>query len=135
MNIQFAIQKLDEARAALVKLGGPTLDIADTSELDSDFGDPVIKWDPKKWVHPSRVGSSFSHCTPEELDDIAADRDRYAAYLDQKGEVDAKGRPKSYFAKKDARLARGWAARMRAAGGRVEAKQSPAQPDGDVPWL
>lgn len=118
-EIQELLHEIREVKALLLQREKPpasaSADVADAVELDSEYGDPLIKYNPKGWDGASLVGKNFSHCTPAELDAIARDRDSYAAWADRTGAVDNKGRPKSYYAKKDARLARGWAKKMRAA--------------------
>lgn len=87
---------------------------ATASELDGQWGDPQIRRDPPRWTGESFAGCKFSETTPEYLDSYADFQDWRAGKDDASGAKDAKGRPKSGWAIKDARLARGWAARLRA---------------------
>lgn len=89
-------------------------EVADAAELDSQWGNPQIRKDPPRWSGESFAGCRFSECSPEYLDTVASFNDWRADQDDKAGAVDAKGRPKSYFARKDAARARGWAARIRA---------------------
>jgi len=91
--------------------GGGT---ATASELDDKYGDPVIKRDPKRWTGDSFAGLHYSETSPEYLDCVAEFKDWQADQDDQAGAKDGRGKPKSWWGRKDARLARGWAARLRA---------------------
>lgn len=89
-------------------------EIASEAELDSDYGDPVIKAkDPRTWTGEPQQGKRFSQCPPAYLDQLAERYDFFAAKEDEEGAVDAKGRPKSHWSRKDAARARGWAKRLR----------------------
>lgn len=93
--------------------GGATGSVATDAELDSRYGDPDIKRDPSRWTGPSFVGSRYSESSPEYLDCVADFKDWQASKDEASGAKDSKGRPKANWARKDARLARGWAARLR----------------------
>jgi hypothetical protein len=89
--------------------------VATAAELDGQWGDPLIRSrDPKSWTGDSMMGLKLSACPPEYLDLWAERADYFARQADEKGEKDNKGRPASYWKRKDAALARGWAARKRA---------------------
>jgi hypothetical protein len=106
---------------------GKSVEVAADSDLDSQWGDPTINKDPPRWKGESYVGCSFSQTSPEYLDDLASFKDWSAAKSDEKGEVDKNNRPKSFYAKKDAARARGWAARLRngwGAGANAQAARS-----------
>lgn len=92
---------------------GGSGEVASASELDGQYGDPDIRRDPPRWDGESYAGRKFSEATPEYLDCFADFKEWQAKKDDENGAVDGKGRPKSHWAKKDARLARGWAARLR----------------------
>ena len=88
--------------------------VASDQDLDGTWGDPVIKArDPKDWTGESMIGQKFSACPVAYLDMLADRYDYFAAQNDEKGEKDAKGRPKSHWDRKNAALARGWAKRKR----------------------
>lgn len=90
--------------------------VATDTELDDPSGrnDPIIKKDFKRWTGPSMVGKHYSETTPEYLDGLASFKDWQAGKDDEANAVDDKGRPKSFYAKKDSKLCRGWAKRLRA---------------------
>jgi hypothetical protein len=92
-------------------------EVASDSDLDSQYGDPTINKDPPRWTGESYVGCAMSSTSPEYLDNLASFNDWRAAKSDEKGEVDKNNRPKSFYAKKDAARARGWAKRLRAGWG------------------
>lgn len=88
---------------------------ATAGELDSQYGDPIIeKKDPKDWTGDSMQGKRLSQCPPEYLDLWANREDFFAKKADEAQETDNKGRPKSFYNRRDAARARGWAARLRA---------------------
>lgn len=88
--------------------------VATAGELDGQYGDPQIRKDPPRWNGESFAGCRFSETTPDYLDCLAEFNDWRADKDDQANAKDNKGRPKSSWGRKDARLARGWAARLRA---------------------
>lgn len=87
---------------------------ATAAEMDSTYGDPEIKRDPARWTGDSFVGCRFSETSPEYLNCLADFKDWQADKDEKSGAKDNKGRPKSGWARKDSRLARGWSARLRA---------------------
>lgn len=89
---------------------------ASDRELDGQYGDPEIRFDPKRWTKGSFVGRRYSEATPEYLECLAEFKVWQAAKDDETNAVDSKGRPKSHWSRKDAALALGWAARLRARG-------------------
>ncbi|HET9797293.1 MAG TPA: hypothetical protein VFP90_04870 [Gemmatimonadaceae bacterium] len=88
--------------------------VATAAEMDSEYGDPLVKKDPGRWTGESFVGCHFSQTTPEYLDCMADLKDWMADKDDKTGAKDGRGRPRSHWSRKDARLCRGWAARLRA---------------------
>ena len=90
--------------------------VADDRDLDSEYGDPVIRFGLKEkyWKEQPdpNIGYKFSECSPEYLDATA----KYlsaCAYMKRK-EGDEK---KAGYKDRDAARARGWAKRIRANGG------------------
>lgn len=100
-----------ERRLAVIEraLVGP--DVAPARELDSQYGDPVIKKDPKGWRGPSFQGKRLSQTTPEYLDTLAELKDWMAEQETKKGTPE--GDKYAAFSRKDAARARGWAKRLR----------------------
>jgi hypothetical protein len=99
--------------------------IASDYDLDSDWGNPTVAKDPKRWVDgggDSFAGCKMSECPAEYLDAVAnlydwmADKDDEAGrkgetYFNKKQNKDV---PKDgSFKRKDAARARGWAKRAR----------------------
>ena len=94
---------------------GSTGDAAPDRELDSQYGDPPVKVIPRDWVNSGVFkGQKFSACEPDFLDALAETYDFFAARNDANGEKASNGTPKSVYDRKAARLARGWARRIRA---------------------
>lgn len=79
--------------------------VADTNDLLSNYGNPLVRFDPRDWTGESCKGRQFSECPPAFLDVLAAALDYFA-----EKETDAK---KAGYNRKDAARARGWAERIR----------------------
>lgn len=93
---------------------GPTEGaIASDSDLDSNHGDPTVKFDPKPkyWSGDSFAAYRFSECPPEYLDAMATYLDA-CAYMAEK-DADEKKRSSARYKRMDAARARGWARRLR----------------------
>src|ERR1044072_4744523 len=88
--------------------------VADDRELDSAYGDPVVRKDPssKYWEGPSYSGVKLSECPPDYLDAFAKYKDACAYANEQEGKPE-KAKYATYD-RRDAARARGWAARKRA---------------------
>lgn len=101
-----------ERQASTTASGGKGGQVAGDRELDSEYGDPTVRKDPKRWQGSSFVGCHYSECSPEYLDELANLLD----WMGDKDEEDGKlykGKPTATFKRKDAARARGWAARIR----------------------
>lgn len=93
-----------EARAAAPPVGG----VASDADLDSQYGDPEIRFDPRRWTGPTMAGRRYSQTSPEYLDCVAEFEEWKASRPLPGKENDAR-----YSAQRASR-ARGWAARLRA---------------------
>lgn len=100
---------------------------------DPKWGDPTIRRDPKRWTGERMVGRRYSETSPEYLEVLATFKDWQAQQDEATNATDDKGRPKSQWARKDARIARGWAARLRA-GYKPKPPPSMDDADGDDPF-
>jgi hypothetical protein len=104
--------------------GAPALggEVASDEDLDGKYGDPEIRKDPPRWDGDSYAGHRMSQCSPEFLD-------AFAAFSDWKADRPRDGDDPKWqrYARKDATLARGWAARIR--GGSKSGKPKPAEPE------
>jgi hypothetical protein len=116
-----------KAAGVTVSDGGPVH--AGDTELDLPDADEPIKFRPRDWTGPDLKGQKMSQCPPEFLDLLAQAFDYFAKKNDEQGAVDAKNRPKSFYDKRSAARARGWAARLRATTG----KEPPVRPD-EIGW-
>lgn len=85
--------------------------VAPDADLDGQYGDPVIRRDPKRWTGESYVGSHFSQTTPEYLEEVASFKEWQAQQDDKKADEESK--KKAGWNRKDAARARGWAKRLR----------------------
>jgi len=122
--------------------GGGGAEIADDNDLDSQWGNPVVRKNPKDWTGESCEGLKYSDCPPAFLEMLAGLLDWQARKSDEKNELTANGKPRSSFLKKDAARARGWARRNGSKGqrpvGRPAPRPAPMEdpiPDDDVPFL
>lgn len=88
--------------------------IASDTDLDSQWGNPVVKSMPTNWKGAPFIGRKYSECPAELLDLLAERHDYIAAKADERDERTNSGKPKSAYQRKDAARARGWAARVRA---------------------
>jgi len=89
--------------------------VADDADLDSQYGDEILKAKmPKDWSGIDYKGARMSEAPYELLEMIASRCDYFAQQNDERGEKDDQGRPKSFYDKRTARRARGWAARKKA---------------------
>lgn len=104
-------------------------EVADDADLDSEYGNPTIKFDPREryWTGPSFVGYHFSETAPDYLDATAKYLDA-CAFMAAK-ESDEKNQKSARYKRRDAARARGWAARLRARG-EPNAMPAPAQGGG-----
>lgn len=83
--------------------------VAPASELDSQYGNPVIKKDPPRWSGPSFVGQPYSACSAEYLESLAG----FLEWKAGKNEEDPERAKFAAYDRKDAARARGWAQRNR----------------------
>lgn len=87
--------------------------IATDRDLDSKYGDPEVRYDPRDWTGDSFVGTPLSQCSPAYLDAFAESCDSYADWADETGKLTSGGKPAGPYRRKDASRARGWAKRLR----------------------
>lgn len=86
-------------------------EVASERDLDSQYGDPTVKKDPKRWTGESFAGCRMSECPPEYLEVLADLKDWMADKDEEKGTDD--GRRFAKYGRLDAARARGWAERKR----------------------
>ena len=88
------------------------------ADIDSPWGDPVVKFKAPKWTGEDEAGRKMSECSPEFLDSLAGyyswqarrDADENKTYVNK----DGKTLPTAPLKLKDVARARAWAARIRA---------------------
>ncbi len=110
------IEKLERVIAGLgAVFGGGGADAATDRELDHpQHGDPEVKLIPRDAVGMGvNKGQRFSRCSADFLEILAESYDFFASKNEASGAKDGKGNPKSVWDRKTARLARGWARRIR----------------------
>jgi hypothetical protein len=102
-------------------------EVATDAELDGPRGDEVIRYDPPRWPGESYAGCRLSECSPDYLETLASFNDWRARH--PKPGQDPK------WARLDARLARGWAARIRARGAEAPAQaETFTEEFGEIPF-
>lgn len=127
-KLEAKVAELEKIIAGLraVFTGGSTDDAASDRELDAQWGDPEVKLIPRDWTAGGVVkGQKFSRCPADFLELYAESMDYFAQKNDASNAKDAKGRPKSFYDRKNARYARGWARRLRS-GWEPPAKPAPS---------
>jgi hypothetical protein len=109
------LRSIDASLKALVasQPAGNGPQIADDRDLDSQYGDPTVKFNPRDWHGDSCKGLAMSQCPPEFLDLIAQTFDYFAKKADESGETTTTGKLVAPYKRKDAARARGWALRLR----------------------
>lgn len=135
--------KVDALTAMVAKLASSSANAATKQlslpdvDLDSDHGDPEVRFLPKKWTGRDYKGFRFSDTDPDFLDMLADSLEFFARKNDENGVKDSKGGPKSKWDRLDAARARGWAERIRKTGG-VAGTTTPAGAgstvDSDIPY-
>ena len=78
---------------------------------DPKWGDPEIKYVPKKWDGPSPAGQRMSQCSVRFLDFLAAELTRSAEWKDGNGKAE-----QAEWDRRDAAKAMAWADRKRGQG-------------------
>jgi len=94
----------------------PSAAIASDRDLDGQYGNPKVTFEPRDWTGVPCKGKTFSECPPEFLEMLAETLDYFAGKADDEGD-----KTKAGYKRKDAARARGWAARLRSG------KHQPAQ--------
>jgi hypothetical protein len=102
--------------------------IASDRDLDSRYGDPEVRFDPRDWIGPSFKGCHYSECPADYLDLVAEAKDYFARKAREENKLTAKGKPVADYEANDAARARGWAARIRAG------KHTPPPPQPAPVW-
>ena len=121
---------VDKLQRRIVDLERATGLFATNSDLDSPRGNPTVRFPLKGWRGPDFVGKRYSECSPDFLDALAS-------ALQSMAWSPAPGKEKYASGNRaDARRARSWARRLRAAAGTaVEAptEQKSAAPPRTAP--
>ena len=110
-------------------------EVASDKMLDAEWGDKLIEKDPPKWGGKPVAPAKMSECPAEYLDAFAGFQEWRAGKCDEEKKLSKTGKPVSDFCRMDAKLARGWAKRIRE--GKVSVRVSPPQgeePDSDLPF-
>lgn len=104
--------------------------IADDRDLDSQYGNPQVRFDPRDWSGSRCKGKRMSECPPEFLDMYADAKEFFGQKAEKEGKVTDKNKPVAPYEYKDAARARGWAKRIR------EGKQrmTPSRPADTDDW-
>lgn len=111
-SINSGIQEL--VAFAKLRQGSLPKPAASDRELDSQQGNPEVRFNPRDWTGEDCKGRHFSECPAPFLDLLAETFEYFAVQAEGKHEVTKKGKPVAPYKKADAARARGWAARVRA---------------------
>lgn len=133
---ELLVQVLEEVRATRLlieaRAEGP---LATDADVDDQYGDPAVKFDPKGWRGAAHKGLKMSACAPQFLDAYARTLDVMARKDDEKKRL-YKGRPASRYSRIDAARARRWAYRIRCgyvSPARAEAEKAAAEAPAEKP--
>lgn len=108
-----------------------THEVASDADLDGPYGNPDVRFDPKRWKGPSYVGCKMSDCPSDYLECTADFADWLAKKRREEGDEKKAG-----YAARDAARARGWARRNDGTGKPVAGQHrttSPAEEFGHGP--
>lgn len=86
-----------------------TTEAATDAELDARYGNPAVRRNPPRWDGESFEGRPFSACPPEFLETLAS----FLEWRATKEEAEPGKEKYAVYSRKDARLAKGWARRLR----------------------
>lgn len=106
-SLRLLVQR-SNARAA----AGPK-PVASDRDLDGQYGNPQVKFNPRDWSGVSCKGRPMSECPPDFLDLLAATFDYFGDQAEKKDERTDAGKPVAAYKRADAARARGWAKRIR----------------------
>ncbi len=116
MSQELVIKLLTDIRdeLRLIRAGKKAAVIADDAELDSEYGDEQIKFEPKNWTGDVMTGKKMSQTSADFLDRLASSFDYFEQKNKASGEKANNGTPKHVYDARSAARARGWAQRLRA---------------------
>jgi hypothetical protein len=106
--------RLAALEAAVFGKGGGARKGAKPMTVDIDnpkWGDPEIRYVPKKWDGPSPAGQRMSQCSVRFLDFLAGELERSAAWKENNGKAEH-----AEWDRRDAAKAKAWADRKRSQG-------------------
>lgn len=123
------LRSIDASLKRLVAQGraAETGTVASDRDLDSKWGDPVVKFMPRDWTGERCTGRKFSECQAPFLHLMADALEYFASQSEAKNELTDKGKPVADYKRQDAARARGWAKRI--TDGRVPAGVGAGDPE------
>ena len=92
VSINAGIQELIRRSGPAASGSGPVL--ADARDLDSQYGDPQVKFLPRDWHGDNFKGCNFSACTPELRDQLAEAVEYFERKDEESGATTEAGKPK-----------------------------------------
>jgi hypothetical protein len=124
------LRSIDASLKALLALqrGSVPKAIATDEDLDSQYGDPVVKFMPRDWTGEDFKGRHMSEMPAALLDMLGDTYDYFAQKAEESGELTSSNKPVAPYKRKDAARARGWAKRVRAGKGRTFTAPPPLLP-------
>jgi hypothetical protein len=113
------LRSIDSTLKALLRIQLASLpkEVASDEDLDSQYGNPIVKFIPRDWTGEKFQNRRMSELPAGFLDMLAETYDYFARKAEETGETTTKGQPVAPYKRKDAARARGWAKRVRAGKG------------------
>lgn len=112
-SIDGTLRKILQAIGQAMPVNGGGAAVADDRDLDGEYGDPQVKFEPRDWHGENCKGLRMSECPAAFLEMIAETFDYFARKADDSGELANNGKPVAPYKRRDAARARGWALRKR----------------------
>lgn len=115
---ELVVSLLQSIDASLKKLVSETQamkpkQLASDRDLDGQWGNPLVKFNPRDWTGQSFKGRPMSECDPAFLEMLAETFDYFACVAEEKDERANNGKPVAGYKRADAARARAWAKRIR----------------------
>lgn len=111
-RIAAALEQMARTPTAAQGGGSSAMVSATDMELDSQYGDPEVRKDPKRWIGAPIAPCKMSECPVDYLEELASFFDWQAENPRAYGKYSAE--QIANYRRKDAAKARGWARRKRA---------------------
>lgn len=113
IELQRRVEVLEaEVRSLKGKPSGSATTPLPKVDLNGQYGDPVVRFNPRGWEGATIKGVPMSTCPPEALRKLASALQWFAEKNDREGKVASNGKPSSFYDRLDAARALAWAERL-----------------------